>query len=304
MLKILAPAKINLGLRIVGRREDGYHLLESVFVPLALADELSIEVGRGFSGDPEPQVDLSLEGQPELPADGSNLAVAAARAFLRAAGPAHDGVRVQIQLRKRIPVAAGLGGGSSDAGAVLRGLAELLPESEVALPEAALAVGADVPFFLAPTPSLVAGIGERIEPLAGLPELAVLLANPGISLSTAEVYELYDQGVGERDPSLTAAGPGSTMRALSSLGGDPDALAGLPALQNDLEAAAIRLCPPIAGLRDRIRATGAIQVGMSGSGATVYGLFETKAEAEQAREAAGFDETTWTCVTVTRQDGR
>jgi 4-diphosphocytidyl-2-C-methyl-D-erythritol kinase len=301
MLKTLAPAKINLGLRIVGLRDDGYHLLESVFVPLALADEVEVEVDPGDPGPPGPVVQLELlDGPAEIPDDGTNLAVVAARAFLAAAGPLPDVGAVRIRLRKRIPVAAGLGGGSSDAAAVLRALAELLPESGVALSEVALGVGADVPFFLAPAPARVTGIGERIEPLEGLPRLAVLLANPGISLSTAQVYGLYDALSSDPGAGLTAAGPGSTIRTLSGLGGDFRALAGLPALENDLEAAAIRLCPPIARLRDRLRATGALQAGMSGSGATVYGLFETESQAANAREAAGFDETTWTCITTTR----
>ena len=318
-LRCVAPAKINLGLRVVGRRGDGYHLLESLFVPLELADDVELRLrdraGPGSEPGPEsvlPRIRLELLADPEappgtgsVPADPSNLAVRAARAFFASAGGSRAGRRVaalEIRLRKRIPAAAGLGGGSSDAGAVLRGLAQLVPDGPPPpeLARIALALGADVPFFLDPRAAWVRGIGEEIEPVPGLPALSLVLANPGISLSTAEVFRLYDglQGRYASDSGgLTLGDPRSTMRALSGLSRDPKALSSLPGLQNDLEAAAVRLCPPVSRLRDRLRAAGALFAGMSGSGATVYGVFETEAAAHEARDRAGFDRTIWTCVT-------
>ena len=289
-----APAKINLGLRIVGTRSDGYHLLESLFVPLALADDVSVEV---LAADGGQEVTLELEagsapGSETVPTDGSNLAVRAAERFLEAAGLR---ARLRIGLRKRIPAAAGLGGGSSDAGAVLRLCAALFPDgsARVDLPGLALALGADVPFFLAPQPAIVRGIGERLEPFEGLPEACLVLANPGISLSTAEVYRLYDR----QPDGLTAPDAGPTMPALSGLGGDPTRLSKLPTFTNDLEAPAIRLCPEVADLRDRLRGAGAAWAAMSGSGPTVYGVFASEAEAAAGLERARLGPGVWSCVT-------
>jgi 4-diphosphocytidyl-2-C-methyl-D-erythritol kinase len=168
---------------------------------------------------------------------------------------------------------------------VITGLARLAGSAApppAALAEIALRLGADVPYFLRPTPAFVRGIGERIEPLEGLPALSLLLANPGISVATAEVYRV----AAALRHSLTDPGAGSTMRALSELRGEigrwPPALGVL--LQNDLEAAAIRLCPPVGRLLAHLRETGALGVGMSGSGGTVFGVYRSSVEAEQAAE--------------------
>jgi 4-diphosphocytidyl-2-C-methyl-D-erythritol kinase len=279
---------VNLGLRVLGRRPDGYHLLESIFLPLDLADELRVEVSR--SGGPE--VDFALQGAPAftsgVPGDASNLAARAAEVFLRASGLR---ARIRVELRKCIPSAAGLGGGSSDAGSVLRALSELLPGALPSgeLARLALELGADVPFFLDPKPSLITGVGERAEPISGFPPLVLLLANPGVSLATAQVYGAWDR----ISPALTPVEPGSTMRALSILREDSRPLlerleAFLPrVLVNDLESAALRLCPPVGRLRDRIQSAGALATGMSGSGATVFGVFPDDASARSALGALG-----------------
>jgi len=266
------PAKINLGLRILGRRADGYHELESLFLPLDLADEAAVEPRR------EPGVALRLEGDcAGVPADAGNLASRAARAFAEAAG-LPGGLRVH--LRKRIPAAAGLGGGSSDAGAVLRALAALHPErvSPERLRALALELGADVPFFLDPRPSRVGGIGERIEPVEGVPSLALLLVHPGAPLPTAEVYRAWD-----------ALAPAARRRADPG-GRLPPAGTSLEAwvagqVANDLEPAAVRLCPAIARLRPRLVERGALAVGLSGSGPTLFGLFSSPAAADRAARA-------------------
>lgn len=268
-----APAKVNLGLRVLGRRPDGYHELESLFLPLDLADEVEVQEG------PEPGVALELEGACDgVPADGSNLAARAARAFAEAAGLA-GGVR--IRLRKRIPAAAGLGGGSSDAGAVLRTLAARHPErlSPERLRSLALGLGADVPFFLDPRPARVTGIGERIEAVEGIPSLALLLASPGTPLSTAEVFRAWDALAPASTPRSRPSGP-SWLRGPSSL-----AAWVADGAANDLEPAAVRLCPAIARVRESLREAGALAVGLSGSGPTLFGLFPSRTAAERAAAA-------------------
>ncbi len=279
-----APAKVNLGLRITGRRPDGYHRLQSHFVPLDLSDQVAVILDP--EGAPGTAVTLALEGRREgVPAGDDNLAVRAARAFLAAGGLERS---LAIQLDKWIPVGAGLGGGSSDAGAVLRLLARLLPGAVPAdaLAELALGLGADVPFFLDPRPARVGGVGEQIEPLAALPSFALVLVNPGVSLSTAAVYRAYDALAPE-------ATPPDGGRALAALPGDLPLEALAAHLENDLEPAALRLCPPIARLRDRLRKVGALAVGMSGSGPTLFGAFPDEAAAEAALARAGLEPPAW-----------
>ncbi len=276
-MRLAAPAKVNFGLRIVGRRADGLHELESVFLPLDLADEVELEA----EGPADPCIDFALVGAPGgAPTDGSNLAARAAEAFL-----AETGLRqaLRIRLTKRIPVAAGLGGGSSDAGAVLRGLAERFPGAlgGEALAALALGLGADVPFFLDPRPALVSGVGERREPLAGWPVWTLLLANPGTPLATGRVFDAYD--------ALPAAPrPPDSLRSLAErlCTGPSDPASVLePLLHNGLEPAALALCPEIGPLRERLRESGALAVGFSGSGATLFGVFSGEREAVQAQQA-------------------
>ncbi len=325
-LRLAAPAKVNFGLRITGRRPDGYHELESLFLPISLADELELAL-EAAPGGPGGEPVLAVEGPAAsgVPVDASNLVARAAAGFLREAGIA--GRRAVIRLHKAVPAAAGLGGGSSDAAAVLRGLDRLLPG--VLAPEAlaalALRLGADVPFFLDPRPALVRGMGEQIEPLPGLPPAVLVLAHPGTGLSTAAVYRAYDQG----GVALTPPGVGSTMRALSRLRGRdgrvrwsgsgaeagrgagretgfasaPDAPLARDALvsllDNDLEPAAQRLCPALRGLREQLHASGARAVGMSGSGPSVFGVFEDEAGARAALSRISLAPPAWARIVTT-----
>jgi 4-diphosphocytidyl-2-C-methyl-D-erythritol kinase len=281
-LRLRAPGKVNLGLRIFERRPDGYHRLESLFVPIDLADTVDVALR------PSPGVTLALRGEcaAGVPADGRNLAVRAAEAFLAAAGRS-DGVA--IGLEKRVPSPGGLGGGSSDAAAVLLGLAALLPDAVASdrLRALALGLGADVPFFLAAEPSLVGGIGEEILPLLGIPSFVLLLAHPGVSLATSAVYAEHAAGA-----SLTPRSPGPSIRALLALreeagraragvGGFQSSLRALVA--NDLEPAASRLCPEVPELHEEIEATGALAVSLSGSGPTVFGVFPDERAAGEAQ---------------------
>jgi 4-diphosphocytidyl-2-C-methyl-D-erythritol kinase len=297
-----APAKINFGLRLVGLRPDGYHEIESIFLPLDLADDVHLDLCRGA----ETRVTLAIEreaGTPgaDVPCGDRNLAARAARAFVERARLA---AAVDIRLVKRIPAAAGLGGGSSDAGAVLRTLAEAVPGAlrPDAVAQLARRLGADVPFFLDPRPSFVTGVGERVEPLARWPALALLLVNPGVPLPTAEVYRAADALL----PALTLPGDAPTLRArLEGIGGvspdRPDALA--PLLENDLEPAAVRLCPPVVRLRDRLRTLGALAVGMSGSGPTLFGVFASARQARRALECAAFEAPVWARVALAAEAG-
>ena len=280
-----APAKLNLGLRILGRREDGYHELESLFVPLDLHDSLRVTLkAEESAGEVDMRIDFSLEnveGVPGswAPADDENLAVRAARSFLGAAGFVGH---VRVELRKRVPVAAGLGGGSSDAAAVFRALQRLLPDRVPSgeVRDLALQLGSDVPYFLDARPALVTGVGQGVHPITGIPPLTFLLLNPGIPLSTAAVYRAAD-ALGS---ALTPAEPGSTMRALAGVDGDSEAFTRLfpEILVNDLEPAAVRLCPVIRRLQGRLEDWGAQATGMSGSGATVYGVFSDENSARMA----------------------
>jgi len=277
-VRVLAPAKLNLGLRIVGRRPDGYHELESVFVPIDLADELELEIEERAEGAAE--VALALSGGGDgVPADAENLAVRAARAFLDAAGLR---ARVRVALAKRIPAAAGLGGGSSDAGAVLRALAERFPGAvgRERLAALALRLGADVPFFLDPRPALVGGVGERQAPLPGhLPALAVVLANPGHPVPTARVFAAYAAAATRHGQAGRLA-----QQLATALAGPEQGVAGRLAslVENDLEAAAETVCPELASVRAELRRAGAPAVGLSGSGGTLYGIFATAGAARSA----------------------
>jgi 4-diphosphocytidyl-2-C-methyl-D-erythritol kinase len=298
-VRVLAPAKVNLGLAVVGRRADGYHELESVFAPLDLADALDVEIEVARAA--ATSVALAVEGEGAgVPAGPENLAARAAHAFLDAAGVR---ARVRIALAKRIPAAAGLGGGSSDAGAVLRALAAGLPGAlaPAALARVALTLGADVPFFLDPRPALVSGVGERRAPLPGaLPPLPLVLANPGTPLSTARVFAAYAaSGAPPSPPGRLAA------RLRDALGAPPGALpARLAALvENDLEPAAEALCPALGPLRDALRSAGALAVGLSGSGATLYGVFPSAPAAAAALAGGGLGPGAWARVARTLEAG-
>ena len=182
---------------------------------------------------------------------------------------------------------------------MLRALCDAFPEAvgRSALAALALELGADVPFFLDPRPTRVGGVGERLEPVSGLPRLALLLANPGTALSTAEVYAAYDA----LHPAPRSVAAPSELPDLARLSGDSSDLVRL--LANDLEAPALRLCPAIGRLRARLRELGARAVGMSGSGATLFGVFVSPDAARAALAAAAFEPPIWAQVATTLESG-
>ena len=309
-IRISAPAKLNLGLRVIGRRQDGYHLLESLFVPLDLADRLEVRFGEASEPPLRPEIHFEVEWESgadpdaNVPLGEGNIALLAARKFFDRASISAS---IRVRLHKAIPSGAGLGGGSSDAAAVLRVLSDRYPDALdfAELSTLALSLGADVPFFLAPGAARVAGIGEQVVRIPGLSGLGLLLANPGVSLATSDVFRTYDRLA----PALTPGESGSTMRSLDSLVLGVQApeiqlkrLFGLldsGLLENDLEVAACELCPAVGDLRERLLGLGARWTGMSGSGATVYGIFADIAAAQAALEQAGFEAPVWACAART-----
>ncbi len=259
-----APAKINLYLHVLGRRPDGYHELDSLAVFAAAADRLSAEPAEALT--------LALSGPfaAALSGEEDNLILRAARLL---AGAARVRAGGRLVLEKRLPVASGIGGGSADAAAALRLLARLWhvpPGLDLAL--LASRVGADVPVCLAGRTARMGGVGERLAPGPVLPECGIVLINPGVPLATATVFR-ERRGCFSAAASLPASWPDARTMAAS-----------LAACANDLEPAAIRLCPAIAdGLAALRSAAGCLLARMSGSGATCFGLF---ADAATARDAA------------------
>ena len=268
-----APAKINLWLNVVGRRADGYHLLDSLVAFGDLAD--TVEARSSEDG-----LSLALDGPgaATIAGETDNLVLKAARLLAVEAGVAANAA---LHLIKRIPVAAGLGGGSADAAAALRALCrlwrvELAPERLLAL---ASRIGADVPMCLASRPALVTGIGERLATVPPLPDCALLLVNPGVSLPTRDVFAARRGGFSTAKP----AGAWSDLSDFSRL---------LAAHGNDLAEAATSLQPVVQEVLRALRESPAVRhAAMSGSGATCFALYASGAEAEGA--ASGLPAAWW-----------
>ena len=278
MIEGFAPAKINLTLHVTGQRSDGYHFLDS-FVAF-------VEIGDTVAAEPSETLGLRIDG-PEaaaIEADPSNLVLRAARLLSPERG-------ARIRLTKRLPVASGIGGGSSDAAATLRLLSRLW---ELPLPatEQALQLGADVPVCLEPRPQRLSGIGDRLAPAPALPACELLLVNPRVAVSTPQVFRALETKTNAPMP-----------EEIPSFDTVDDLANWLGAQRNDLLAPARRLVPEIALVLDAISATSAVFSGMSGSGATCFGLFPpgTASGAEaQIRE----DHPDWWCASGPLMGGR
>ncbi len=268
---VLAPAKVNLYLRVLRRRPDGYHDIESLVLPISLRDRIRIRCGPGRG------IAISCS-DPSIPTGRGSLVWRAAALALRCARK--DFVRVEIALRKEIPVAAGLGGGSSDAAAVLRGVASLLgAEVPVArLARAARAIGADVPFFVYSQPARIRGIGDRVEVIAGLPRLWMVVLWPRVPISARWAYTGWDRiRQRGRSGSLTKKAAISMIRSLGE-GRELPA----DALGNDLEPVVLAAHPELSLYREALLEKGAKAALMSGSGSAFFGLYAARAEAERA----------------------
>ena len=252
-----APAKINLYLEVGPPLTDGYHPVRTVLQTVDLCDLVEVEVTDGGEG-------LRLEVEGDAPPGEDNLCLKAAAVFLSATGMR---MGINIRLNKRIPQAAGLGGGSSDAAAVLRVLnfiaGEALDRGE--LLRTAATLGMDVPFFLVGGTAMGEGRGELITPLVQAPPLPVVLVNPGMILATREVFRRFDV-CGEDTPQVQ--GPGPLIEALP--GGDVEAIA--PLIYNSLQKAACELMPEVGALLEKANEAGAVGAMVSGSGPTVFML--------------------------------
>jgi 4-diphosphocytidyl-2-C-methyl-D-erythritol kinase len=277
-----AAAKVNLYLHLTGRRADRYHLVDSL---VAFAD-----IGDWVTARPAAALSLKVTG-PEteaLAGDSDNLVLRAARLLADQAGIAAGAA---LHLKKSLPVAAGIGGGSADAGAALRALRRLW---RVAIDDDALVLlgerlGADVPVCVRTRAAWVGGIGERIEPAPALPPAGLLLVNPRVKLATAAVFK--------------ARRGGFTVASARPVSMPPDA-AGLAALlmptRNDLTAAAISLVPEIGRVLETLgRLPGALLARMSGSGATCFALFADRATATRARSILAVAEPRWWSAATT-----
>jgi 4-diphosphocytidyl-2-C-methyl-D-erythritol kinase len=278
-VKIRAPAKINLSLRVIGQRRDGYHLLDTIMVPVSLYDEIEIrkiQPARAKKGKGHPLIKVTCD-HPLVPRGEKNIAHRAARLLMERAGREQP---VHVHIRKRIPVGAGLGGGSTDAAATLIGLNRLLNLrlSAAKLEKIALSVGADVPFFIRARPARARGIGERLQPIRKLTRFWAVIVYPGISVSTAQVFQSFCSAL-TKPPVNT-----SIRSSLKSL----EKLAGL--LHNDLESVTLKRYPKLSLIKARLLHEGAVGGLMSGSGSSVFGLFASQPQAARALRRLRKDE--------------
>ncbi|RMF08638.1 MAG: 4-(cytidine 5'-diphospho)-2-C-methyl-D-erythritol kinase [Alphaproteobacteria bacterium] len=280
----LARAKINLGLRILGRRPDGYHALESLAAFTDFGDRLTLEVG--------PDTGLDVEGPFAAMLDPGNLVAMAAQAFLHKWPDARGG---RFILRKNLPIAAGIGGGSADAAAALNLLARANPgiRSEEHLPALAASIGADVPVCLVSRASFMSGVGERVKPLERFPAVHAVLANPGVRVPTARVFAVLDAPrlADEREREAALPSAFATLEEVVHY---------VKATGNDLAAAAVATAPVVANVLEALAATqGALATALTGSGATCFALYEERAGAERAATALGKAQPEWWVKAVT-----
>lgn len=269
-LRLRAAAKINLALDVLCRRADGYHQVDMIMQSVSLYDELTAE----------PWDELRLEAEGDVPADRDNLVLRAALALREATGCARG---AKMHLRKRIPVAAGLGGGSADAAATLHALNRLwdlhLPLER--LQKVGAALGADIPFCLTGGTQRATGIGVDLSPLPKPPPMTLLIAKPCEGMLTRDVYRGLRFDKGFPGPDMDGA-----IRALQ----DGDVCALCDCMGNALESVTLAARPQAAQCLQRLMELGAMAARMSGSGPAVFGVFEREADALAARGALGVGE--------------
>jgi 4-diphosphocytidyl-2-C-methyl-D-erythritol kinase len=262
-MRIQSPAKLNIRLKVTGRRPDGYHDIVSIMVPVDLFDYIELETGRTQG------ITLSCNGL-SVPEDENNLVFRAAQAFFSRTGLKQS---LSIRLTKNIPVAAGLGGGSSNAGCTLKALNEMCPNPLAFrdLEGMALNLGADVPFFLLSRPCIARGIGEVLTPIRKWPKLWYVIVMPPISVSTSWVY-------GNLKLKLTKDEYGFILQRLAE---NPFDIAGI--LENDLETVTASHFPVVNAIKESLVDAGAQGTLMSGSGPSVFGIFKSENHALSAR---------------------
>lgn len=265
-LELKALAKINLGLDVLGRRENGYHDVRMVMQSVYLYDDVKIEKTE------EPGISLETNLY-FLPTDESNIAYKAAQMLIQEF-QLKQGVR--ITLLKHIPVAAGMAGGSSNAAAVLFGMNRLfaLHLSVEELMRRGVKLGADVPYCIMRGTVLAEGIGEKLTALPPMPKCVVLIAKPSFSVSTRVVYEALDAGKMYKHPDIDGLVKGLESGSLGQIAG---------CMGNILEEVTIPMYPVIEEIKQEMKAQGALNAMMSGSGPTVFGLYESRAQAREAQ---------------------
>lgn len=268
-MRIRAPAKINLFLRVLGKRGDGYHWIDTIMVPVSLYDVIDVRRSKlKAAQSANARITVSCD-DPLVPRGDENIVFRAARLLIERVD---TGQAVRIHIRKRIPMGAGLGGGSTDAAATLIGMNRLfklgLPAGR--LEKLALTLGADVPFFIRARPAQARGIGEKLRALRGLARFWLVILYPGFPVSTGWVY-------GKLRVKLTKPIVNTSIAASLKRF---DKLAGL--LVNDLESVTLDRYPKIRLLKDKLLREGAARGLMSGSGSAVFGIFKSRREAQKA----------------------
>lgn len=268
VLKKDVCAKINLWLEVIRKRQDGYHDISSLMLPISVFDRITIVLRPG-----EGPISIT-SNWPEIPCDESNLAWRAADLYLKSSGKKAG---MNIDLQKDIPSGAGLGGGSSDAAGVLAALNSCFENAVGAgdLEKLALSLGADVPFFLYSRPALATGIGEKLQFAHRVPEYLLLLIKPPVAVATRRVYQSLK---------LTK---GAAEITLNNLNEHPWQLGEI--VENDLESVTIAKYPVIGGIKRWLIGHGALAASMSGSGPTVFGVFKTARAAQDAATKAKVD---------------
>jgi 4-diphosphocytidyl-2-C-methyl-D-erythritol kinase len=260
-----APAKLNLYLHVTGRQDDGYHTLDSLIVFTEVGDSLNVRESDTLSLKIVGPFAAALLGDED-----HNLVLKAARLL---ADTANVPARAEITLNKRLPVAAGLGGGSTDAAAALKALMILwdINPKAINLETIAISLGADVPVCMATQSSFVGGIGERISPCPDLPQFGLLLINPNITFATADAFSAFSQPFSPAAAFTTA--PSSVTELVDILG----------QRRNDLTADVISLCPSVGDILKALESLSSCRLArMTGSGATCFGLFDTFSAAQRA----------------------
>ena len=267
-----APAKLNVRLKVTGRRPDGDHELVSIMVPVGLYDRLDLQITS------EKRINISCRGF-SAPSDEENLAYRSARAFFDKTGMNHG---LSIRLTKNIPVSAGLGGGSSDAACVLKSLNRnyAFPLTPEELAELAVGLGADVPFFLVERPCIARGIGEILEPIENWPELWYIIIMPPIQVSTSRVYGSLNLSPASSELELTNEAYEDINKYL-----DKKPLVIGRMLENDLERITAARFPVIERIKNLLTEAGADGALMSGSGPSVFGVFQSRDKALQVEKA-------------------
>ncbi len=266
--KVKALAKINLDLRVLAKRPDGFHELRTVFQTISLADSLDIDY------EPARRTELSLDGNVEI---ADNLVLRAAQAVLESM---KTHARVRFRLTKRIPMGGGLGGGSSDAAAVLLALPALAGKS-AAIGEIAAGLGSDVPFFLEGGTALAIGRGTEFYSLPDIAEQPVLVASGGVHVSTAEAYRALDRSLTFTGSSYRISGFQSFVRALGDLRRADLASA---SSENDFEAVVFRRFPKLKTIREKLSEGGAV-ARMTGSGSAIFAIYASERDRERARKS-------------------